>query len=165
MGLQDTLRGLDTLSVADLRRVADTASALLVSKTARGQSEELSLLYAGMQEAYRDVCKRSPRGKGLQDNKIKAQLVKALASIDDFLDHTYTGGRPAKQQRLALYRLFAGLVIKHLGDAGVIVTLNTLAANMEKAPSLINKNFPGYAQSGLLSWVLNGVTGGWRRER
>jgi hypothetical protein len=59
-----------------------------------------------------------------------------------------------RPQRLQLYLLFAKIVIRSLSARKLPVSVATTLPLLETAPSVIDSEFPGYAEANLLSMVL-----------
>lgn len=57
------------------------------------------------------------------------------------------------EQRLLL-ELAMELLYKELTEMGIAVSCRTMMNHVHRIPAVLNKHFPGYAASGLLSWIL-----------
>lgn len=78
-----------------------------------------------------------------------------LASQLDIDLYKLVGKSIGQTDRVKWYRLYAKLVARYLSDREVPVTIKTLVQNHDKFPSLIDKAYPGYLDSGIfVSMVL-----------
>lgn len=90
-----------------------------------------------------------------RQNKNVALLAReAEAFLNQHLDACLANGRATKAQRLRFYKLFARLTAEHLRENKIPANLKTILQSHQRFPSLIDRAFPGYSNSGLLDWVL-----------
>lgn len=97
------------------------------------------------------------RGPSFSAFRAKAREISAFAA-----KHA-----PNRVQRRALLALGVELLHRDLSRAGFSVTARTLMACAHQVPAVLDKSFPGYAQSGFLSMVIGRVAlgdGSYSRE-
>jgi hypothetical protein len=63
-------------------------------------------------------------------------------------------GMKEKNEIRAALVLATQLLYQDLTSSGFPATARTIMRHFHRVPSVINRNFPGYAQSGMLSWII-----------
>jgi hypothetical protein len=64
--------------------------------------------------------------------------------------------RPTMSQRSSLYVIYADLILTNIGASNYApATLRTVLTSYEMFPSLFDRAFPGYANSGAVSFILS----------
>lgn len=147
--LQTVLRILPTLSVEDLAHVKQRL-AMMNSVS----SVDVKLVYPTM---FLDVICEVLRARGVEFT-YAAQLQKSTQypafakKVPGLLE--YFGTVKNVVQKAALVRVSVGLLYDNLIEMNVPVGSRTMMAHIHRIPNILNKHFPGYAQSGLLSMIV-----------
>lgn len=68
--------------------------------------------------------------------------------------HVWIARAGTKTQQRALLRVGAELLHENLEAMGFPVSSRTMIANIHRLPSVINQQFPGYAQAGLFTMII-----------
>lgn len=81
------------------------------------------------------------------------KLYKAVNGLNDW-SSSALGRKLNRPEKLTMYSLASELTCDYLSKLNVPISLTTIINCYEKFPSLVQKAFPGYIESGLLNIVL-----------
>lgn len=100
-----------------------------------------TVLHASGEKVAPSVLRRAADGQALRTKS---------ADLSEFLSKH----APDRTHRRALLRIGFRLLHSDLARAGMTVTSRTLAACCHQIPAVLDRAFPGYAQSGLLCMIV-----------
>lgn len=151
---------LPVLSNADLVEIRTAVQALIgIPDTA--QNLRYSSRAEMMCSALRFVFRRKVNGYNvppftvLQKKKtVCAAIVKSAEMVDFYLNEWFKSETIQTTQRIAMYRLFAGLTIDWLMRADIPPSVQSVCQNADKFAALIDVAFPGYVRSGNAKLIL-----------
>ncbi len=72
--------------------------------------------------------------------------------LDAYLNKWFLGIN--KVNKIKLFRLFAQLLDHNFEELAIPVTVNLMAKHVDKIPALMEREFPGYAASGMLHLLI-----------
>lgn len=150
------------MSVKELKELKAKVSFLLDNKA----TKEINIKHEGYVQLFLDVLDNSLQKRLLKKvpplailrasskhRNTLLKLYKAVGSLNDWSD-TVLGRKLNRPERLTMYNLACELTCDYLSNINVPINLPTIINCYEKFPSLIQKAFPGYIESGLLHIVL-----------
>ena len=76
--------------------------------------------------------------------------------LDDYLNRVRKGRRSTRTEKYQYYLLFANIMIDDLEGHPSPTTVQLVLNCYQQFPSLLDKQFPGYAESGLLEMIFKG---------
>lgn len=68
----------------------------------------------------------------------------------------FRAAHPQRAGQRALLVMAFGLLYEDMQERGYVCTVNTLIAHAHRLPAVLNRHFPGYAQAGMLHWIVKG---------
>lgn len=148
---------LPNLTSSELREVINLSKLFLKGKPAEDVGTNVELLYeAVMKElASRYKCTRKPLYIVLNERGAAYdRLLAASDHIDTWIAEAMPQYRMSRLQRHKLYAIFAGLVVDALEQTTIPVNIETVLSYFSRLPSIVDRAFPGYAQSGVLHTIL-----------
>lgn len=86
----------------------------------------------------------------------KEKLEEMTSSVWDFLDQSVQGNL-TRNERSALLFQTTRCLVRWMGSQEIPVTLNTLVNNFHLLPFAVERDFPFYAKSKLLRYVIQGA--------
>ena len=161
MTLSDILRVLPTLEQEELRKIKMTCDFMLKGLSGKSvdsvivdevSSDEASLFYSALVEELGRLGVTTPPWHAFQRLDIYKNYQANFPLLEQYVAKTFPSVNLRDRQRL--YYLFAGIVAQKVKEWDLPLTLGVVCRNLNKVPSLVAGEFPGYAESGLLSIVL-----------
>jgi hypothetical protein len=64
------------------------------------------------------------------------------------------GAASTRTQQRALLELAVKLLYKNLNEMNLAISARTILSHIHRIPAVMNQHFPGYAQAGMLSWIV-----------
>lgn len=130
------------------------------NKSSVGQPTSLDPLFYTALSAYMEasIPAYKPPPLAVVEVRLRADLLRAMEATDAvLLQHVDHGLR--KPQRLACYRFCVRLVLAHMRETRVPVTLRTVIQQCANVALVLDEAFPGYAESNLLHIVFRRAIG------
>ena len=154
--MNDVTEHLADLSSVELQQVIQLAKTLQYTKSAIAESPEVLLFFSTLcEEVTMFSSFENPPlvvFKG-RDKKSYGKVIESVSMIQTWANAVDADVQTRLKKR-NLYAMLAMLVSSYLNDIGVPITLKTLLNSFHKFPSLVDKAFPGYVESGLIHMVL-----------
>ncbi len=82
------------------------------------------------------------------------KLVKGWMHLEEYMSVAFKK-RWTKRRRLKFYKIAIQIVIDYLIELEIPVTANTYSRHMQNCAGLINRQFPGYIESGITDLILD----------
>ena len=124
------------------------------SSDRRENTSETQLVY----DCLRCVLKRQgmnnfPPFAVFEKNKYFNSYIDALPIIDDFFEEYFPKIR--KIEKIKLLNIFLGKLVSMLRGQRLPITVGVLAVNVQRLPEAIEDAFPGYAEAGIMSKLID----------
>lgn len=155
--LVEVIKTLPTLSIEELQQLQTRANFLLEhNQIEQSPSCDFELdFFKAFQHALDDAY--GIRTPGIAQLKRLGLYKKYKEAINELVPF-FQSIEGTKVERHASYLFFTKLVIEHLTDNKVLVSVKTVIQNLNKIPELFDKAFPGYIKAGILPWMINTLT-------
>lgn len=148
--MSDLAADLPSMSQDQLREIVARATALL-KPADRNRTDEQDLYSAltteltsqGISLPHYAIAMKSPAGPTFLRG---ASVVSSF--VAEHIEPT------TKAHRILAYRRFMKMLARWMVTCGIPVTLKNVAQNLDKVPAIVQRQFPGYLESGLLPMVL-----------
>lgn len=153
-----TIQELQAIKV-ELTLVLNKVQVLLAKENSKIQETDEELFY----NCLVSKCKEKLGGYFISFNIYRNRgnyykLQEALHSVNTFLSTWYLKGNiGTKEEKVQIYKLYADLLFSYAKEINIPIIVNSLVNCYERFPSLLNKAYPGYVESGLLGLILNTV--------
>lgn len=158
MDKDQIIKALPKLSQKDLKQIKIRLDFLIQATNDSKNSRDKELFYATICEVY---CHKTKNKLPFFTIFIKSKNKKSLDQTYLFITNyfnSFTSNIKIKGSikiaRQKFYILFAKLVISYLIEQKLPVSIVTILSHHEKFPGLIEIQFPGYIESGLVQEIL-----------
>ena len=150
----DALAALPTMTPTQLRQVqARTIFLLATTGGSAGIEEERRALYQTISDVLKSLhLKNSPPWAVFKKNRFYNHYNTSYDLLEDFMVENFEG--MSTPERIQFYRLVLRILVRDLKRIGVEVSIGSITTNLGRVPSLIDRAFPGYIESGMMSKVL-----------
>lgn len=148
----DILRQLRGCSYEELQEIVTVANSLLAGKASRELPVEIQLAYSAMVQPLHHRLGTVPP-LGTLKKEFGAEVRNAINTLLKWLE-TVTRKPVARTEIAPYFGLFGDLLVRFLDERQVPLSLMALIRQHGSIPGLVDTAFPGYIQSGTLSWVI-----------
>lgn len=139
---------LTTLKDDELRALHARVGALLESKRAEGDEQLLFTAIAQQLDAKGQTWSLGMLARNALYTQFQSRCLATTIYVDRFF-------QPKNRlERLKAFRLLTRVLLRFLENARVPITLKTVVQNLDKIPRLVDDEFPGYLESGVLPMLL-----------
>lgn len=156
---------LPKLSDSELKALRSRVNALLSFSSEAGPAGQVVSLNPPNLEAHfvDEVTDALCKAAGARGHFVERPAVLRASHYNDYARKVRTVVAPFiehakisnKTQRLAFVNLSLELLARNLCDLGVPCTAWNLMRHAHRVPHVIELAFPGYAEAGMLSWVVS----------
>lgn len=104
-------------------------------------------------DAIHAVLRNNGMGASLEQvtkSSVHTSFVEKLPAIHEYLEKASS----ERNVQRAILQLGVDLLYRHLTSHGIPVGVRVLMAHIHRVPEFINAAFPGYAELGMLHWVI-----------
>lgn len=143
---------LSGLSPQALKSLIARAESLLPRESTGREETDRDQVLASMLSALRAKGLRAPEA-AIRRGPYWPAFQRGADALAAFLLEYAPAVAAKRLRRQMAYDRLLGVLARWLARIKVPVTPKTMIQNLEKIPALVDQQFPGYAQSGLLEWV------------
>ena len=149
------LNALPSLNKVELEEVIKKASFLEKTKGVRSSGSEEETFYGILTSELVKMFRNKPTAyfvfvKQCNYNSFKTDFEGTL----DYMEIAFKNKRITRPAKLHFYLIATKIIINDFDTSPVPLNLKTLINGFNILPSLIDREFPGYAQAGLLPMIL-----------
>ena len=169
--LTKVLTDLQTLSQNELHKVKATVDFLLTkSPEEKGAPDHRdtyeSLLYSALSSEFNNSLKMdmAPYLVFKKTNPLSTKF-KALSKwLDEYLEKLLDTKIVSRRERMKFYTMYVKMTMKILSERKIPVSIKTVIEHQKQFPDTLDRNFPGYARSGLFRLVFNNKKATWKKN-
>lgn len=148
----EMISNLERLSPAELRDLAARATFLASTGGSSTADEALPLVFSQVQQILKDAGVETPPLKVV---KAQGYYKALLEGSDTLIQYINANLHPeSRGEKIKGVQVLLRMLVRWLENCGIPVSVGTVARNLSKVPSLVEKEFPGYRESGLLPIIL-----------
>ena len=146
----DVLEQLSSLTSDQLREVASRASLLLSAQTpsVAKQTGDEELVFSVVSDLFKDRGLSEAPFRVIAKQSYFPKYRESVASLGKYIDRFIKPKTRVERRKVVL--ILVRMLIRWMTEASVPVSYKTVALNLSKVPDLVDRQFPGYRQSGLL---------------
>lgn len=148
------MKNLKNLTQSELKEVIEEASFLLaVHNNVSGNQE---IFYYVISLYLKKFSITSPPFGTIKKQLFYKKFLSVSDSVDSFIDKNFK--KVTRVERSKLYNFFVRIIVSHIqNNTELSLSLKVVLNYFSYLPQLIDKSFPGYIESGLLSLILEKI--------
>lgn len=152
-------KNLPSLDAGELDQIIALASFLKKGKPSQksvANEESMEhILFEVMQDVLLDNHIKIPHFNYFKKTPAYKKFKENMEFVSGFFDKGFAPRRLTRVKRRKLYRMVMELLIISMKEAGITITSNSFTTMLKNIPSIIQTNFPGYIESGLLFMMVD----------